>query len=113
MCGRRPPRRTSDGWTAEVAIPMVTLRSPDVPVQTWGINFLRNIRRKNELVYWSPIPKPYSLMQVSLAGTVTGMTDLNRGLDLRIKPYVTAGSRYDRLGDVVDTEGAEGRRRAT
>ena len=53
-------RRTSDGWTAEVAIPMVTLRSPDVPVQTWGINFSRNIRRKNELVYWSPIPKPYT-----------------------------------------------------
>ena len=28
-------RRTSDGWVAEMAIPMVTLRSPDVPVQTW------------------------------------------------------------------------------
>src|SRR6187401_2501553 len=26
-------RRTSDGWVAELAIPMVTLRSPDVPVQ--------------------------------------------------------------------------------
>ena len=85
-------RRTSDGWTAEIAIPMVTLRSPDVPVQTWGINFSRSIRHKNEQVYWSPIPKPYSIMQVSLAGTVTGMTDINRGLDLRIKPYVTGGA---------------------
>src|SRR6478609_9942299 len=98
-------RRTSDGWTAEIAIPVVTVRSPDVPVQTWGINFSRNIRRKNELVYWSPIPKPYNLMQVSLAGTVTGMTDLNRGLDLRIKPYITAGSRYDRLGEASTTQG--------
>ena len=79
------------------------LRSPDVPVQTWGINFMRSIRRKNEQVYWSPIPKPFSIMQVSLAGTVTGMTDLNRGLDLRIKPYVTAGTRYDRLGAVSNT----------
>ena len=44
-------------------------------------------------------------MQVSLAGTVTGMTDLNRGLDLRIKPYITAGSRYDRLGEASTTQG--------
>ena len=96
-------RRTSDGWTAEIAIPMVTLRSPDVPVQAWGINLSRNIRRKNEVVYWSPIPKPYNIMQVSMAGTITGMTDLNRGLDLRIKPYVTAGTRYDRTGSVSST----------
>jgi hypothetical protein len=97
-------RRTSDGWVAEIAIPMVTLRSPDVAVQTWGINFSRNIRRKNELIYWSPIPKPYNIMQVSLAGTISGMTDLNRGLDLRIKPYVTAGTRYDRTGSVSSTD---------
>jgi hypothetical protein len=96
-------RRTGDGWTAEIAIPMVTLRSPDVAVQTWGINFMRNIRRKNEVVYWSPIPKPYNIMQVSMAGTITGMTDLNRGLDLRLKPYVTAGTRYDRSGSVSST----------
>ncbi|MBS1819716.1 MAG: carbohydrate binding family 9 domain-containing protein [Acidobacteria bacterium] len=98
-------RRTSDGWVAEIAIPMVTLRSPDVPVQTWGINFARQIRRKNEIVYWSPIPKPYNIMQVSLAGTITGMTDLNRGLDLRIKPYVTAGTKYDRVGEASTTDG--------
>ena len=98
-------RRTSDGWTAEIVIPMVTLRSPDVAVQTWGVNFSRNIRRKNELVYWSPIPKPYNIMQVSLAGTMSGMTDINRGLDLRLKPYVTAGTRYDRTGSTSTTTG--------
>ena len=43
-------RRTSDGWTAEIEIPMVTLRSPDVEAQTWGINFMRSIRHKNEQV---------------------------------------------------------------
>ena len=86
-CGTWPRGATTDGWIAEIAIPLVTLRSPDVDAQTWGINFMRNIRRKNEQVFWAPIPKPYALTQVSLAGTVTGMTALNRGLDLRIKPY--------------------------
>lgn len=98
-------RRTSDGWTAEIAIPMVTLRSPEVDVQTWGINFMRNIRHKNEQVYWAPIPKPFSVTQVSLAGTVTGMTNLSRGLDLRLKPYVIGGGRRDRNGGSVEREG--------
>ena len=98
-------RRTSDGWTAEIVIPVVTVRSPDVPVQSWGINFMRSIRRKNEQVYWAPIPKPYSIMQVSLAGTITGMSDLNRGLDLRVKPYATAGARYDRVGSASGIDG--------
>jgi hypothetical protein len=93
-------RRTEDGWTAEIAIPMVTLRSPEVRDQTWGVNFMRNIRHKNEQVYWAPIPKPYGLMQVSLAGTVTGMNGLTRGLDLRIKPFFIGGRRADRLGSV-------------
>ncbi len=98
-------RRTSDGWSAEIEIPMVTLRSPNVPVQTWGINFMRNIRHKNEQVFWSPIPKPYALTQVSLAGTLTGMNDLNRGLDLRIKPFAIAGARRDRAGTDIVSEG--------
>jgi hypothetical protein len=94
-------RRTGDGWVAEIAIPMVTLRSPDVEVQTWGINFMRNIRRKNEQAYWAPIPKPYGLTQVSQAGTLTGMSGLNRGMDLRIKPFAIAGARRDRSGSSV------------
>ena len=98
-------RRTNDGWIAEIAIPMVTLRSPDVDVQTWGINFMRNIRHKNEQVYWAPIPKPYAITQVSLAGTVTGMTGLSRGLDLRIKPFAVSGGRRDRTGSSVVAEG--------
>jgi hypothetical protein len=98
-------RKTSDGWTAEMAIPVVTLRSPDVEVQTWGINFMRHIRHKNEQIYWAPIPKPYSIMQVSLAGSVTGMRDLSRGMDLRLKPYVIAGGRRDRNGSTVVSDG--------
>ncbi|MEO5740904.1 MAG: DUF5916 domain-containing protein [Vicinamibacterales bacterium] len=98
-------RRTTEGWTAEIAIPLVTLRSPDVASQTWGVNFMRNIRRKNEQVFWAPIPKPYTVTRVSLAGTVTGMTSITRGLDLRIKPFLVAGGRRDRLGSAAVGQG--------
>ena len=90
-------RRTTEGWDAEIVIPMVTVRSPEVDVQTWGVNFMRNIRRKNEQVYWAPVPKPYGLTRVSEAGTLTGMSGVTRGLDLRLKPFLIAGGRRDRL----------------
>lgn len=96
-------RRTSDGWTAEIEIPMVTLRSPNVPVQNWGINFFRSIRHKNEQVYWAPIPKPYALTMVSRAGLLTGMRDINRGLDLRVKPFYIGGGQRDRTGSTIRT----------
>ncbi|MFO8175702.1 MAG: carbohydrate binding family 9 domain-containing protein, partial [Longimicrobiales bacterium] len=41
-----------EGWTAEVAIPFTTLRfDPTEGEQSWGMNFLRRIRRKNEDSY--------------------------------------------------------------
>jgi len=98
-------RRTPQGWDAEIVIPMVTVRSPDADVQTWGVNFMRNIRRKNEQVYWAPIPKPYGITRVSQAGTLTGMTGVTRGLDLRLKPFLIAGGRRDRLGRAISSSG--------
>ena len=73
-------RRTADGWTAEIAIPMVTLRFPDAAVQSWGLNFQRTIARKSEFVFWAPIPREYSLMRVSLAGALTDLEALDRGV---------------------------------
>ena len=89
-------QRTDQGWIAEIAIPMVTMRFPDADRQVWGVNFMRNIRRKNEQVFWAPIPKGYDLTRVSLAGTMTGLGGVDRGMDLRITPYVLAGGRQDR-----------------
>ena len=98
-------RRTDDGWVAEIAIPMVTLRFPKAEEQVWGVNFMRNIRRKNEQVFWAPISKEYTLTRVSLAGTMTGITSVNRGLDLRLTPYVLTGGKQDRAGTGLDGSG--------
>ena len=101
-------RRTADGWVAEIAIPMVTLRFPRQAEQAWGVNFMRNIRRKNEQVFWAPISKEYTLTRVSLAGTMTGIGAVNRGLDLRMTPYVLAGGRQDRATGAVAGGGLDG-----
>jgi hypothetical protein len=95
-------QRTADGWIAEVRIPWVTLRFPDTDAQRWGINFMRNIGRKNEQAFWAPIPKGFSLTRVSLAGSVTDLHSLSRGRDLRIKPFVVGGGR--RVSDAGNTD---------
>jgi hypothetical protein len=89
-------RRTPEGWAAEVRIPMVTLRFPSASPQSWGINFMRNIPHLNEVVFWSPIPLPYGITRVSLAGTLNGLEGLSRGRDLRIKPFAVAGGESER-----------------
>jgi hypothetical protein len=94
---------TDDGWTAEIAIPLTTLRFADGAEQTWGINFMRNIRRKNEQVFWAPIPKAYSLTRVSQAGSLVGLQSLNHGLDLKLKPYVVSGVRDTKTSAALQT----------
>ena len=54
---------------------------------------MRNIRRKNEQVFWAPIPKAYGLTRVSMAGSLVGLQSLDHGLDLKLKPYVVSGVR--------------------
>lgn len=74
------------GWTAEFAIPFRTLRFPSGAKQNWGLNFQRNIRRRNERAYWAQIPRQYDLNRVSLAGTLTGLeTPVFR--TFRVTPY--------------------------
>ena len=56
------------GWSAEFAIPFRTIRYPARESQSWGVNFQRNIRRRNETAFWAPLPRQYNLYRVSMAG---------------------------------------------
>jgi hypothetical protein len=85
-------RRTADGWTAEMRIPFRALRFDRSASHAWGVNFSRRIRRKNEIDFWSPVPRSYNLNRVSLAGDLLGLQTGNAGRDLRIKPYVAQNS---------------------
>tara|TARA_R110000796_G_scaffold35798_1_gene91804 strand:- start:6860 stop:9070 length:2211 start_codon:yes stop_codon:yes gene_type:complete len=74
-----------EGWSAEFAIPLRTIRFQ--PGKDWGINFRRNIRKTNEIVYWSPMPIGFNLNRLSLAGTLTGL-NLKTPRNLKVIPYV-------------------------
>jgi hypothetical protein len=85
-------RRDASGWSAELRIPFKTLRFESGSGRIWGVNFSRRIRGKNEIDYWSPVPRVYNLYRAGLAGTLTGLPDASQGRNLRIKPWIAADS---------------------
>jgi len=80
-----------EGWVAEVRIPFSVLRTPAAEEQVWGIDFRRNIKRKNEEVAWSNYRRDFTFEQVSQAGHLVGLGQIPRGFTYRIKPYVLLG----------------------
>lgn len=80
------------GWSAEFLIPFKNLRYAKGGEQSWGFNMQRNIRRKKEIAYWSPLPRQYNILRVSRAGTLSGVrTPAQR--NLKVTPYVLGSSQ--------------------
>jgi hypothetical protein len=86
-------RITPEGWTSEMAIPFATLRF-DPKLDTWGFNVRRLVARSGEQSYWTQVGRDASLLRMSRAGHLTGLSGLEEGLNLRIKPHVV-GSQTD------------------
>jgi len=82
---------TEIGWSAEFAIPFRTLRYASGDAQPWGINFQRMIRRRNEVAYWAPLSRQFTLFRLSQAGTVTGLT-IPVQRNLKLTPYALGRS---------------------
>jgi hypothetical protein len=79
-----------DGWSVEYAIPFKTLRFPDREFQEWGMNMIRWARRANETSTWAPVPRQFTHYNVAYAGTLTGISNAQRGRALQIKPFATS-----------------------
>lgn len=82
------------GWYAEFRIPFATLRYGGGAEQTWGLNLVRGIRRKNEESFWSFIPRQFSVMRMSRAGTLKGVQVPVRRI-ATVTPYLLAATTRD------------------
>lgn len=95
--------RTHDtGWSAEFAIPFQSLRYGKGDVQAWRVNFGRVIQRNNEVSYWSPVPRQFSMYRLSLAGRIDEIRVPPQRQNIEVTPYV--------LGRVNEVDGAGGLR---
>lgn len=79
-------KRSSVGWTAEIEIPFKTLNF-DPNTATWGANFQRTVKRKNEESLWSGWLRNEGLTRMSNAGRVNGIQDISQGIGLDVKPF--------------------------
>lgn len=92
----------ASGWTAEIAIPWSTLRYPPGSGEesgAWGIQFVRRVRRIEEVSGWSPWPRGLTPFRMTYAGRIDGLVPPPPARQIRLQPYVlTRASRLDEAG---------------
>ncbi len=101
------------GYALEIRIPFKSLRFREIPVQSWGLNVYRQIQRNGYESSWAPISGDES-NQLTQAGKLQDLRDLDAGLFLEINPVATArrvgeldeGAGELRHGDVEPEFGA-------
>ncbi len=85
--------RNGDGWSAEIRIPFRTLNfNPEQ--DTWGINFQRTVRRKQEESRWTGYRRNQQFTRPVHAGRLTGLQGMSQGIGLEAVPYALAGWRH-------------------
>lgn len=94
-------RVTDTGWGAEFEIPFTTLRYGNSDEQKWGINFQRNIRSNNEIVFWAPLNRQRDINRVSEAGTLQGIRPPD-SRNFQITPFVLVSR--EKGGNIVGSE---------
>lgn len=75
-----------NSWVAEVEIPFKSLPF-DPNLDTWGFNFGRGIRRRNEEMAWVSLDRTYN---PTIMGEMTGMQGMDQGVGLDIVPSFAA-----------------------
>ncbi|MEC7188578.1 MAG: carbohydrate binding family 9 domain-containing protein [Pseudomonadota bacterium] len=76
----------TNAWVAEIEIPFKSLPF-DPSLDTWGFNFGRGIRRKNEEMAWVSLDRQYN---PTIMGEMTGMSGMDQGVGLDIVPSFAA-----------------------
>jgi Domain of unknown function (DUF5916) len=87
-------RRTANGWSAEMRIPLSSLRYPSRDPQTWGVILMRNYPRDFRYIMANTnIPKNTGCF-LCHASTLIGLTGLPSASHFTLTPY--AASSHER-----------------
>jgi hypothetical protein len=102
---------TARGWEAEMVIPFKTLRYIPGTDSVWGLQIMRNLRRRNEQSFWTPISRAFDLNQVDVAGELDGL-DVRLHRNLQLIPYLLGGldqdyTRVQKQSKLVHTGGLD------
>ena len=87
-----------EGWTAEVAIPFITLNF-DPEIEDWGFTIARTIARKQEEIAWSSFNRR---INPTTTGVLSGIRDIRQGIGLDIIPSVAMAVSEDHTTGTTD-----------
>ena len=90
--------QNGEGWYTEMRIPFSTIRYGSGAEQVWGLNLTRYIRRRNEQVVWSPVPRQFGFLRLTEAGVIEGLQPPPRRV-ATVTPYVLGAAQRIPLVD--------------
>ncbi len=79
---------TEKGWVVEMEIPYFALRFPKQDIQTWGVNFYRNVKRDQEESFWNHVDNSIRGL-VNQSGILNGIERIQPPLRLSFFPYLS------------------------
>ncbi len=82
-------RLTPDGYEVELRIPFKSLRFQAADSQDWGINIIRRVQHSGYEDTWNPVLQANASF-LAQSGTLTGLTQLSRGIVLDVNPELTS-----------------------
>ncbi|KIA87411.1 DUF5916 domain-containing protein [Flavobacterium sp. AED] len=80
---------TDYGWTVEMKIPYAALRFSNTKKQTWGLNFMREIKRDNQKYTWNRVDTKIGAV-ITQAGILQGIENIKTPTRLFFIPYSSA-----------------------
>jgi hypothetical protein len=80
---------TDSGYSAELKIPLKSLRFPGTEVQDWGLQVVRRIQRSGQQASWAPISGEKA-NRLAQSGKIRGLTGLEPGRFAEVNPVLTA-----------------------
>jgi hypothetical protein len=90
-------KRDGSGWSAEIRIPIETLKFKR-RLREWHFNVERRIQRLQETSRWASPERDYPLTLTSRAGLLTELPDFDLGLGLSLRPALVGAARRPREG---------------
>ena len=80
---------TEEGWVAEIKIPYSAIRFPKNKIQSWNINFARQISRYREESTWNPV-NPDLENYLLESGKTLGIQNITPPLRLAFIPFLSS-----------------------
>jgi hypothetical protein len=80
---------TDFGWVVEMKIPYAALRFSEEKNQTWGLNFVRELRRDRQVYTWNPVNANIGAI-IQQAGILKGINEIKTPTRLFLIPYASS-----------------------